>query len=128
MDVPWKYWQVRYDFEAAVDKKGFTLLWKRSLSYRNQSIDLFCISVDWFHYNSDLRHEEINFDRNFSQCVKVLDIFQSAYLLTISISARNLSLSECSSLSLLVTFEATFETKIVAVSTRTITESTWLGK
>ena len=79
--------------------------------------------MDWFHYNSDLRHEEINFDRNFSQCVKVLDIFQSAYLLTISISARNLSLSECSSLSLLVTFEATFEAKIVAVSTRTITES-----
>ena len=34
-----------------------TLVWRRSLSYRNQSIDLLCKSVDWFLYNRDLRHE-----------------------------------------------------------------------
>ena len=28
-----------------------------SLSYRNQSIDLFCKSMDWFIYDRDFRHE-----------------------------------------------------------------------
>ena len=31
-----------------------------SLSYRNQSIDLLCKSMDWFLYESDLRHERVN--------------------------------------------------------------------
>ena len=29
---------------------------RRPLSYRNQSIDLLCKSIDWFLYNRDLRH------------------------------------------------------------------------
>ena len=33
--------------------------WRRSLSYTNQSIDLRCKSVDWFLYDSDLRHERV---------------------------------------------------------------------
>ena len=37
-----------------------TLSWRRSLSYRNHSIDLLFKSVDWFLYERDLRHEKVN--------------------------------------------------------------------
>ena len=37
-----------------------TLSWRGCLSYRNQSIDLFCTSMDWFLYDKDLRHERVN--------------------------------------------------------------------
>ena len=30
------------------------------LSYRNQSIDLLCKSLDWFLYDRDLHHEKRN--------------------------------------------------------------------
>ena len=33
-----------------------TLSYRRSLSYRNQSIDLFCKSMDWFLYDWDIHH------------------------------------------------------------------------
>ena len=36
-----------------------TLSFRRSLSYRNQSIDLQSKSMDWFLYDSDLRHERV---------------------------------------------------------------------
>ena len=36
-----------------------TLSWRRSLSYRNQSTDLLCKSMDWFLYDNDLRHERV---------------------------------------------------------------------
>ena len=36
-----------------------TLPWRRQLSYRNQSIDLLCKSMDRFLYHSDLRHERV---------------------------------------------------------------------
>ena len=36
-----------------------TLSWRRSLSYRNQSIDLLCKSMDWFLNGRDLRHERV---------------------------------------------------------------------
>ena len=29
------------------------------LSYRNQSIDLVCKSMDWFLYDKDLHHERV---------------------------------------------------------------------
>ena len=35
------------------------LLWRRPLSYRNQSIDLRSRSMDWFLYDNDLRHERV---------------------------------------------------------------------
>ena len=34
-----------------------TLSWRRSLSYRNQSIDLLYKSMDWFPYDRDLCHK-----------------------------------------------------------------------
>ena len=36
-----------------------TLLWRRSLSYRNQSIDLQSKSMDWFLYDNGLRHKRV---------------------------------------------------------------------
>ena len=37
--------------------KTFALTWRRSLSYRNQSIDLLRRSMGWFLYDRVLRHE-----------------------------------------------------------------------
>ena len=36
---------------------SLTLSWRRPLSYRNQSIDLLCKSMDWFLYDNGPRHE-----------------------------------------------------------------------
>ena len=38
-----------------------TLSWRRPLSYRNQSIDLLCKSMDWFLYDNGLHHERVNY-------------------------------------------------------------------
>ena len=38
-----------------------TLSWRRSLSYRNTSIDLPFRLVDWFLYDRDFRHERVKF-------------------------------------------------------------------
>ena len=38
---------------------AFTLSWRRSLPYRNQSIHLLCKSMDWFLYDRDLRLERV---------------------------------------------------------------------
>ena len=40
-----------------------TLSWRRSLSYRNQSIDLLCKSMDWFLYDNGLRYERVNSEK-----------------------------------------------------------------
>ena len=39
---------------------SLTLSWRRPLSYRNQSIDLLCKSMDWFLYDNGLCHERVN--------------------------------------------------------------------
>ena len=47
---------------------SLTLSWRRSLSYRNQSTDLPCKSIDWFLYDRDLCHEKVTVeeaDTNF---------------------------------------------------------------
>ena len=38
-----------------------TLLWRRPLSHRNQSINLLCKSMDWFLYDNGLRHEGVKY-------------------------------------------------------------------
>ena len=50
-----------FPFNKWKDKSpGYLTLWRRrSLSYRNQSIDLQSKSVDWFLYDTDLRHERV---------------------------------------------------------------------
>ena len=40
-------------------KNWLTLSWRRSLSNRNQSIDLPSKSMDWFLYDNGLRHERV---------------------------------------------------------------------
>ena len=39
---------------------SLALSWQRSLSYRNQSIDLLCKSTDWFLYDRYLHFERAN--------------------------------------------------------------------
>ena len=39
--------------------RALTFSWRRSLSYRNQSIDLHSKSIDWFLYDGDLCHERV---------------------------------------------------------------------
>ena len=41
-----------------------TLSWRRSLSYRNQSIDIQSTPIDWFLYDRDLRHERVKTHKN----------------------------------------------------------------
>ena len=43
-----------------VGKKHLTLSWRRPISYRNQSTDLLCKSMDWFLYDIGLHHERVN--------------------------------------------------------------------
>ena len=42
------------------ENQGLTLLQRRSLSYRNQFIDLQSKSMDWLQYDRDFRHERVN--------------------------------------------------------------------
>ena len=57
--------EIQINWESLVfitDKKfhvQLTLLWRRPLSYRNQSIDLQSKSMDWFLYDNGLRHERV---------------------------------------------------------------------
>ena len=44
---------------------NYALSWRRSLSYRNQSIDLLYKSMEWFLYDRDLRHETVKLENNF---------------------------------------------------------------
>ena len=47
-------------FNVTISCHALTLSWRRPLSYRNQSIDLLCKSMDWFLYHNGLRHERVN--------------------------------------------------------------------
>ena len=46
-------------------KYRLTLSWRMPFSYRNQSIDLLRISMDWFLYDNDLCHERV---KNLLSC------------------------------------------------------------
>ena len=47
------------------------LSWQRSLSNRNQSIDLYYESTDWFLYDRDLRQERVQFWQNMYEEITV---------------------------------------------------------
>ena len=51
---------VRTDSRCMWMKSVLNLSWRRSLLYRNQSIDLQNKSMDWFLYDKNLRHERVN--------------------------------------------------------------------
>ena len=44
-------------FESFLSPTTLTYSWRRSLLYRNQSIDLLCKLRDWFLYDRDYHHE-----------------------------------------------------------------------
>ena len=48
--------------EAVTQTWALTLSWRRSLSNRNQPIDLRSKSMDWFLYDNGLRHERVKED------------------------------------------------------------------
>ena len=54
------YFPTKFRSEICDGALHLTLSWWRSLSYRNQSIDLLYKSADWFLHDRDLRHESVN--------------------------------------------------------------------
>ena len=68
------------------------LSWRRSLSYRNQSIDLLSKSIDWFLYDRDLLHERVN---NFRKLILRSNIFHTSSLLLYRLNIlKNLGFSD----------------------------------
>ena len=61
--LPWRFWKQNRKC-IAIDLCPFllylSLLWRRPLSYRNQSIDLLRKSMDSFLYDNGHRHERVN--------------------------------------------------------------------
>ena len=52
-------WRNCWQFSQKVYTRCLTLSWRRSLSYRNQSIHFQIKSMDWLLYDRDLRHERV---------------------------------------------------------------------
>ena len=70
------YIVILYSFQVG-GYQVLTLSWRKSLLYRNQSIDLQCKSMDWFLHDRDLRRERVkrlSFSRKqlFNFRIKVL--------------------------------------------------------
>ena len=59
-----------------------TPLWRRSLSYRNQSIDLQSKWMDWFLYDRNLRHKRVKYDNtDLYQWLITSDVFVNIHLI-----------------------------------------------
>ena len=55
--------QISYVWRILFHKDSLlTLSWRRSLSYRNQSIDLLCKTIDWFLNDRGFCHERVKWD------------------------------------------------------------------
>ena len=71
--------QVRFvcwlKFFLKYSQTELTLPWRRSLSYRNHSIDLLNKSMDWFLYDNDLRHERVK--RTFNESIDTEELEHS---------------------------------------------------
>ena len=77
---------------------SLTLSWQRSLSYRNQSIDLHCKSMDWFLYDRDLRHERIlNVYQKFRWNIRLGTLLNSCYGICLFLYPRKTSENHWSS-------------------------------
>ena len=67
-----------YNGASKLSRSSLTLLWRRPLSYKNQSTDLLRKSMDWFLYDNGLRHERVKYwssNRRFSVKKGVLTNF-----------------------------------------------------
>ena len=62
-------------------KHGLTLSWQRSLSYRNQFIDLVCKSIDWLLYYRDLYCERIKLLKHWYDTKNVYDTIQRTFMM-----------------------------------------------
>ena len=61
LDRPKQYNKVTWIFAIFLQQyvTFLTFSRRRPISYRNQSIDLLCKSMDWFLYDIGLRHERV---------------------------------------------------------------------
>ena len=55
LNYPWDLFKVHY--KVILEDRKVSLSWRRSLSYRNQSIGFLCKSMDWFLYDRNLCHK-----------------------------------------------------------------------
>ena len=60
---------------AYINVDFLSLLWWRPLSYRNQSIDLLCRSMDWFLCDTDFRHERVKLNLTITEPIEPLSLF-----------------------------------------------------
>ena len=58
---------------------GLALSWQRSLSYRNQSIDLVCKSIDKLLYYRDLYRERVKSLKHWYDTKNVYDMIQRTF-------------------------------------------------
>ena len=72
----YNYWKVIQKYPRA--SFFLTLSWRWQLSYRNQSIDLLCKSMDWFLYDSELRQERVN-NTHCMKSVQIRSFFWSVF-------------------------------------------------
>ena len=56
----WIDWTLYLHELSGIVKLCLTHSWRRSLPYRNQSIDLQGKSMDWFLYDKSIHHERVN--------------------------------------------------------------------
>ena len=75
--------------------------WWRFLSYRHQSIDLLCESMDWCLYNRDLRHERVRdyvlvYSGNFDALAKISELLSTMFSTDIyKVTVKVLELDIC---------------------------------
>ena len=76
------YEKIQSHFSLSCLLSCLTLLWWRSLSHRNKSINLLCKSMDWFLHDRDICHERIN--SSMSSTSSVLKTVNTCFILKIN--------------------------------------------
>ena len=107
------------DYFSTLYMKDLTLSWRRPLSYRNQSTDLLCKSMDWFLYHNGLRHERVNIKktsraeaRRVLVIVKLLRAIKNLSGWFIHITCLRLSIKKQSTLSFMEDFEHAISNRV----------------
>ena len=59
-------------FQTARHTTALNPPWRRPLSYRNQSIELWSKSMDWFPYGNRLRHERANMPNHLTSTANTM--------------------------------------------------------
>ena len=71
-----------------------TLSWRRPLSYRNQSIDLLCKSVDWFLYDNGPRHKRVKRKHNPRMTIICYQVLSLGWLFSTETVVRRCSVKK----------------------------------